>query len=121
MSVMFGIDRKVEPLTGYGLRRRPLPRVARQAGRSWAVELSPYRGIVARIVKLMRRSKPTPHASDQIQFPQLSSTIAPPLEQSPISLLKKGDRHLAAALFPQSFDCCSEPVPVFQQAASASG
>ena len=32
------------------------------------------------------------------------------------SLLQKGDRHLAAALFPQSFDCCSEPVPLFQEA-----
>ena len=31
--------------------------------------------------------------------------------------LKKGDRHLAAVLFPQSLDCCSEPVPVFQRAA----
>ena len=34
------------------------------------------------------------------------------------SLLKKGDRHLAAAQFPQSFDCSSEPVPVFSQAAN---
>ena len=35
----------------------------------------------------------------------------------PSSVLKKGDRHLAAALFPQSLDCSSEPVPVFQLAA----
>ena len=33
-------------------------------------------------------------------------------------LLKKGDRYLAAARFPQSFECCWEPVPVFQPAAT---
>ena len=42
-------------------------------------------------------------------------------EISDSSLLKKGDRHLAAARFPQSFDRCSEPVPVFQQAVSRMG
>ena len=35
------------------------------------------------------------------------------------SLLKKGDRHLAAALFRHGFDCCSEPVPGFQQASGS--
>src|SRR5258708_589347 len=33
------------------------------------------------------------------------------------SMLKKGDRHLAAAYFLGIFACCSEPVPVFQQLA----
>ena len=49
-----------------------------------------------------------PAVEDQDQSPE-------PLRAD--SLLKKGDRHLAAASFPQSFDWCSEPVPVFQQAA----
>jgi hypothetical protein len=37
------------------------------------------------------------------------------------SVLKKGDRHLAAKCFLGVFACCSEPVPVFQQPAEGHG
>jgi hypothetical protein len=38
----------------------------------------------------------------------------PPFQQTPISRLKNGDRHLAIYHVPEEFWPLSEPVPVFQ-------